>query len=107
MCYLPAVPADTSEAGLGWGLAVTIDLFPARRARAGSRMPAEPSKPSPSVGDLAGLGLFLAVIVALPLVGGLFIDQAVHTSPLGLLVGLLLGIGAAVMVLWAQLRRYL
>jgi len=106
VCYLPAVPADTSEAGLGWGLAVTIDLFPARRARAGSRMPAD-GRRSPTGFELFGLGLFLAVTVALPLVIGLLIDQAAHSSPAGLLVGLVVGLVAAAAGLTAQLRRYL
>jgi F0F1-type ATP synthase assembly protein I len=62
---------------------------------------------SPSGWGLAGLGLFLAVAFALPLLIGVLVDQAAHTSPIGLLAGLAVGIVAAGAGLWAELRRYL
>jgi F0F1-type ATP synthase assembly protein I len=57
--------------------------------------------------ELIGLGLFLAVAFVVPLIAGLVIDQVAHTTPAGLLVGLVVGIAAAGFGLWAQMRRYL
>jgi F0F1-type ATP synthase assembly protein I len=56
---------------------------------------------------LFGLGAFLAAAVVIPLFIGLAVDAVAHTSPVGLLVGLVAGITAACAGLWAQLRRYL
>ena len=57
--------------------------------------------------DLIGLGVFLAAAFAIPLVAGLVIDQVAHTTPVGLLAGLVIGIAAAGFGLRAQMRRYL
>jgi hypothetical protein len=89
------VLAPPREARLGFGLAVSNCGMPAER------------RGNPSGWELAGLGLYLAVAVALPLLIGVFVDQAAHTSPLGLLAGLVVGIAAAGTGLWAELRRYL
>ena len=62
----------------------------------------------PSVGDLIGLGVFLAASVVIPLVGGLSLDAALHTGPLFFLLGLLVGIVAAAGVVYSRfMRRYL
>jgi len=62
----------------------------------------------PSVADLIGLGVFLAASVIIPLVGGLSLDAALHTGPLFFLLGLLVGIVAAVSVVYTRfMRRYL
>jgi F0F1-type ATP synthase assembly protein I len=57
--------------------------------------------------ELIGLGLFLAAAFVIPLVAGLVIDQVAHSTPVGLLVGLVVGIAAAAFGLRAQMRRYL
>ena len=57
--------------------------------------------------ELISLGLFLAAAFVIPLVAGLVIDQVAHTTPVGLLVELLVGIAAAGFGLRAQMRRYL
>jgi F0F1-type ATP synthase assembly protein I len=57
--------------------------------------------------ELIGLGVFLAAAFVVPLVAGLVIDQVAHTSPVGLLAGLVVGIAAAGFGLRAQMRRYL
>ena len=57
--------------------------------------------------ELLGLGVFLAVVVVVPLIAGLLLDQVAHVTPVGLVLGLLVGIAAAGYGLWAQLRRYL
>ena len=72
-------------------------------------MPAEAPEGGngPSGAALFGLGGFLAAAVLIPLLIGLVVDAAAHTSPVGLFVGLALGIAAACAGLWAQLRRYM
>lgn len=66
-----------------------------------------PDRTGPSVSQLAGLGAVIAVAVLVPLVAGLLVDNALHSSPLGLLLGLLVGAGAATMTLISRLRQYL
>jgi Na+/proline symporter len=107
LCYRAAVLALPREARLGLRLAVTNAVL-CRRSAAGALfgMPAERGS-SPSGLELAGLGLYLAVAVAVPLLVGVLVDRAAHSSPLGLLAGLVVGIAAAVIGLWAELRRYL
>jgi F0F1-type ATP synthase assembly protein I len=62
----------------------------------------------PSGFELIGLGVFLAASVVVPLVGGLSLDAALHTGPLFFFVGLLVGIVAAVSVVYTRfVRRYL
>ncbi len=61
---------------------------------------------SPSPGELAGLGILLAVSVLLPLIGGLVVDSRLGTAPFGVIVGMLLGIVAAVGVVYVRFKRY-
>jgi F0F1-type ATP synthase assembly protein I len=61
---------------------------------------------SPSGGELIGLAISLALAVVVPLVGGLWIDSAAHSSPLGVVAGLLLGIVAATTTLYLRFKRY-
>jgi F0F1-type ATP synthase assembly protein I len=62
----------------------------------------------PSPGDLAGIGVGLAVLVVLPLVAGLLVDRALGTAPLFLLIGLGLGIAASVLFVYVRfVRRFL
>lgn len=57
--------------------------------------------------ELVGLGVFLAAAFILPFVAGLALDAIVHTSPLFLFIGLVLGIAAAAAGLYQRLKRYL
>ena len=61
----------------------------------------------PTGAELAGLGLFLAAAVVLPLLGGILIDNLWQRSPLFLFIGLVLGIIAGVAVVYTRIRRYL
>jgi len=62
----------------------------------------------PSGFELIGLGVFLAASVVVPLVGGLSLDAKLHTGPLFFFLGLLVGIVAAVSVVYTRfVRRYL
>lgn len=60
----------------------------------------------PKGSELLGLGIFIAGAFVLPLVGGLAIDALVHTSPLFLFLGFIVGIVAAGGGLYSRLRRY-
>ena len=62
---------------------------------------------TPSGVELAAMGLFLAACVVLPLLGGLWVDGRLHSSPAGVLLGLLLGIVAACLAVYQRFRRYL
>jgi len=99
------VLAYLSGAGLENGFAVTT-ASSSGRAVAPAVMPADPDR-GLSGTQLIGLGVYLAVAFVVPLIAGLLVDQLAHTSPAGLLLGLLVGIAAAGFGLRAQLRRYL
>jgi hypothetical protein len=60
----------------------------------------------PSGVELLGLGFAIAIVVVLPLVLGIWFDAARHTSPLGVGVGLLLGIVAAIALIYQRFKRY-
>jgi len=62
---------------------------------------------APSGGELAGLGLLLAVVVVLPLLIGAVIDGVAHTAPLLLLAGLVIGIIAGGAMVYTRFKRYL
>ena len=68
---------------------------------------AAPRGRAPSGGELAGLGVFLAAVVVLPLVIGAVVDNAIHTSPLLLFAGLVVGIVAGGAVVYTRFKRYL
>ena len=72
-------------------------------------MPEQPtsSPSSPSGNELAGLALFLAAVVVLPLILGLRLDAWLNSSPLGIILGLVLGIVAALAVVYVRFKRYL
>lgn len=84
--------------------------------RPGARLPSVAGPPAelltsggrgPSGAELAGLGLFLAAAFIVPFVGGLAADALLHTSPVFLFAGLVVGIGAAAAGLYQRLKRYL
>ncbi|HEV2954104.1 MAG TPA: hypothetical protein VG015_08435 [Candidatus Dormibacteraeota bacterium] len=62
---------------------------------------------SPSGAELAGLGVFLAAAVVLPFLGGLALDGALHSAPIGVMSGLFVGIAAAVGAGYSRFKRYL
>ena len=63
-----------------------------------------PRKPSGAA--LAGMGVSIAVAMIVPLVLGVLFDSFLHTSPFGVLAGLVLGITASCYTAVAQLRPY-
>lgn len=63
--------------------------------------PGRPSRPlQPGVGLVFDLGLRLAISVILGLGAGLLVDSWLHTSPIFTLLGVVLGIGAAMYTIW-------
>jgi F0F1-type ATP synthase assembly protein I len=67
----------------------------------------EAVKPLPGAVAFLGMGLSAAVCVAIGVGLGLWADSAWHTAPALLVVGLLLGVGAAAVMVVGQIRRYL
>jgi hypothetical protein len=62
----------------------------------------------PSGSELAGLGLLLAAVLLLPLIGGLLLDSLVRSGPIFLLLGLLVGILGTVGVIYTRyVKRFL
>jgi F0F1-type ATP synthase assembly protein I len=64
-------------------------------------------KPLPGAVAFLGMGLSAAVCVAIGVWLGLWADSHWHTAPALLVVGLLLGLGAATSLVVAQIRKYL
>jgi F0F1-type ATP synthase assembly protein I len=56
--------------------------------------------------ELLGLSAMLAASVLVPLVLGLVVDGALHSSPVGVMAGLLLGIFAACLAVYKRFKRY-
>jgi len=59
----------------------------------------------PGFGLVFDLGLRLAISVVLGLGLGLLLDGWLHTSPVFTLLGMLLGIGAAMYTIWTVARQ--
>jgi len=68
-------------------------------------------KPSPSVweslGALSGMGFAIAIPIAIGVIGGTYLDGLVHTKPLFLLLGLLLGLIVGVFGAYRLLKRFM
>jgi F0F1-type ATP synthase assembly protein I len=69
----------------------------------------KPESPRPLPGAVAflGMGLAAAVCVGIGLGLGILVDSALHTAPIFLLVGLVLGLAVAAMSVIKQIRTYL
>jgi ATP synthase protein I len=61
-------------------------------------------KPTPNWGLVFDLGLRLGLSVVIGLGGGLVVDNWLNTSPLFTLIGMVLGIGAAMVTIWNVAR---
>jgi hypothetical protein len=71
-----------------------------------SHAPARPRGQPPSGGELAGLSIFLAAVVLLPLLAGIALDNLLHAG-IFLFAGLLIGILAGIGVVYTRFRAYL
>ena len=64
-----------------------------------------PPPSNPTTGsDLAGIGLYLARAVLLPLIGGVVLDNVLHTAPVFVLIGLFVGLVAGGIAIWLKVR---
>jgi ATP synthase protein I len=61
--------------------------------------------PAPNWGIAFDLGLRLGISVILGLGGGLLLDSWLRTSPIFTLIGMVLGIGAAMYTIWDVARK--
>jgi F0F1-type ATP synthase assembly protein I len=66
-----------------------------------------PVKPLPGAVAFVGMGTSVAGCVAVPVVLGILGDDTWHTSPLLLVIGLIVGLAAAVGSVVAQVKRFL
>lgn len=73
------------------------------RGRDGDR----PSNRTPSGSELMGLGVAIALTLVLPLAIGVGVDALAHSSPLGAVIGLIVGVLAACAFAVNRFRRYL
>jgi F0F1-type ATP synthase assembly protein I len=69
---------------------------------AGGKPPGEPR--TANMGIAFDLGIRLGVSVIVGLGGGLLLDSWLHTSPIFTLIGMALGIGAAMYTIWDVAR---
>ena len=73
-------------------------------ARIGDRVS---KKPSPSFSTLIGMGVATALCIAVGVGGGYWLDRTFHTGVLLTFVGLALGVVAAVVVVYSNVKMFL
>ncbi|HET8776982.1 MAG TPA: AtpZ/AtpI family protein [Candidatus Limnocylindria bacterium] len=71
----------------------------------GGRRRGGPTGDKPNWGLAFDLGLRLGISILIGLGGGLVVDNWLHTSPLFTLIGMVLGIGAAMVTIWNVARE--
>lgn len=67
---------------------------------------APPSTSGPTGADMAGIGIYFAAAVLLPLLGGVGLDSVFHTGPVFVLVGLFVGLVAGGVAIWLKVREF-
>jgi F0F1-type ATP synthase assembly protein I len=55
---------------------------------------------------MAGIGIYLAAAVLLPILGGVLLDGVFKTSPVFVLVGLFVGLAAGAAAVWLKVREF-
>jgi len=55
---------------------------------------------------MAGIGIYFAAAVLLPLLGGVALDKVLHTAPVFVLVGLGVGLVAGGAAIWLKVREF-
>ena len=65
-----------------------------------------PVNQGPSGADMAGIGIYLAAAVLLPIVGGVLLDGVFHKSPVFVLIGLFVGLAAGAAAVWLKVREF-
>ena len=64
-----------------------------------------PPSSGPSGADMAGIGIYFAAAVMLPLLGGVALDRVFGTAPVFVLVGLVVGLAAGGTAVWLKVRE--
>lgn len=64
-------------------------------------------KPSPSLGTLIGMGVTTALCIAVGVGGGYWLDRTFHTGVVLTFVGLALGLVAAGVVVYSDVKTFL
>lgn len=67
---------------------------------------ARPSSRGPTGADMAGIGVYFAAAVLLPVLGGVGLDSWLHTGPFFVLVGLFVGLVAGGFAIWMKVREF-
>jgi hypothetical protein len=80
---------------------------PAPEVPSAPRPGGDPVKPLPGPLAFVGMGSTVAGCVAVGVVLGIVVDDRLHSSPAFLVVGLVLGVVAAVVTVTTQVRRFL
>ena len=62
---------------------------------------------SPSGTELIGIGLSFALSLVIPALAGVGLDALLHSSPVGLVAGMAVGVVACCTAVVVQFRRYL
>ena len=62
------------------------------------------SASGPTGSDLAGIGVYMAAAVLIPLLAGVALDRAWHTAPLFVLLGLFVGLIAGGAGIWLKVK---
>ena len=65
-----------------------------------------PTSQGPTGADMAGVGFYFAAAALLPILGGVGLDAAFHTSPVFVLVGLVVGLVAGGAAVWLKIREF-
>ena len=65
-----------------------------------------PSNQGPTGADMAGIGIYLAAAVLLPILGGVALDGLFHSSPVCVLIGLIVGLVAGGAAIWLKVREF-
>jgi len=55
---------------------------------------------------MAGIGIYFAAAVLLPLLGGVALDKMLHTAPVFVLVGLVVGLAAGGTGIWLKVKEF-
>jgi F0F1-type ATP synthase assembly protein I len=65
-----------------------------------------PTSQGPTGADMAGVGFYFAAAALLPILGGVGLDAAFHTSPVFVLIGLVVGLVAGGAAVWLKIREF-
>ncbi|HKW07351.1 MAG TPA: AtpZ/AtpI family protein [Candidatus Dormibacteraeota bacterium] len=65
-----------------------------------------PTSQGPTGADMAGLGLYFAAAVLIPIVIGAALDGRFHTGPVLVLIGLFVGLVAGGAAIWVKVREF-